>query len=128
MNGESIEVLATRLDEYRKGHDQRHKQEYQALQSQNTENLRRLDELNHAHAQATIDKAQFLTIAVFDAKQDALVRRIDTMQHLMSERAIENAGLQQQVATLRLIVYGAVLLALTAVAGAILQLVVLKKG
>ena len=125
---ELIEVLAARLDEYRRGHDQRHQQEYIALQAQTAETLRRLDELNHAHAQATVDKSQFLTIAVFDAKQDTTSRRLDEIQRVMSERAIENAALQQQVATLRMIVYGAVTLALMAVAGAILQLVIIKRG
>lgn len=125
---QGLEVVNTKFEEYRHGHEREHDLERSAIELQNTETLRRLEELNHAHAQSVVDKAQFLTIGVFDAKQDGIVRRVDAMQQLMQERAVDNAALKSEVATLKMIVYGAVTLALIAVAAAILQLVVIKRG
>lgn len=124
---ENAEVLAARFDEYRKGHEREHALESTAAALQSTENLRRLDELNHAHAQSVADKAAFLTTAIFDAKHDATVRRIEALQQSVAGLVAEAAALHQEVQTIKLVVYGAVFLALTAVAAAILQLVVVKR-
>ena len=125
---QGLEVINAKFEEYRRGHEREHDRDREAIELQNTENLRRLDELNHAHAQAVIDKAAFLTIAVFDARQDAIHRQLDSVQKDLGAVLLETASLRQQVDTLRHLAYGAVGFALLSVGAALLQLVVFKKG
>ena len=46
----------------------------EAIGHQATEYARRLDELNHAHAQATSDKNKFITSELFYSKWDDMVK------------------------------------------------------
>ncbi len=59
---------------------------------QNTETLRRLDELNHAHAEARTKEATFISRAQFDTFKDAMQQQFESFRTSISQTLAAKEG------------------------------------
>jgi len=98
---ERLDLEKQLRDERWRHHDEKHELEAQALRLQAIEYERRLDQLNHDHANTRLTQQTYVSIGVYDAEKrewDNRVRNLEKWQNNLIGRLVVIGALAMVVA------------------------------